>query len=144
MARLLAPAIFCVGVLVGAPSARFFPAILCAPALAASTQPLLIGGQGEQPLISLKAGQSVAVAFDYAGGTGFAWIPVTPLAAGVRILANETAAAQPGLAGGPVRQTVTFVGDAPGQTGITLLFRRVWLPVAASDPRVILKFEVVP
>ena len=109
---------------------------------AAGSPALVIITQGEQAPISTRIGAPVSVALDYAGGTGYAWLVPDPLPPGVRLVSNGTAPATPGLPGGPVRQTITFAIDTPGQVRMTLAFRRSWLPASDADPKVILRFSV--
>ena len=109
-------------------------------ASAASASPaLVITTPGEQAPISARIGAPISIAFDYAGGTGFAWLLPDPLPIGMRLLSNESTPAKPGLSGGPVRQTITFAFDAPSEARVTLAFRRSWLAPSDADAKVILK-----
>ena len=114
-----------------------------ATAVLAAT-PVLITTRGEQAPIDARVGAPVAVALEYAGGTGYAWLLPDPLPPGVRLISNEAASAKPGLPGGPVRQTITFAVDTSGLSRLALAFRRPWLAASDADPKVILKVSVAP
>ena len=126
----------------GLAAAALLGAGLGVAALAGETAPTLIESDGEQAPISTRAGETVSVAFAYAGGTGYCWIVQDPMPSGARVTADQSAPAKPGVAGGSLRQTMSFALDQPGEYRVALAFRRSWEAVSTKDRRVVLRFVV--
>ena len=126
----------------GLAAAVLLGAGLAVAARAGETAPVLIETDGEQAPISAHTGETVSVAFAYAGGTGYRWIVQDPMPSGVRVTADQSAPTKPGVAGGSQRQIISFVFDRPGQFRTGLAFRRAWDAARVNDRSVLLRFVV--
>jgi inhibitor of cysteine peptidase len=120
--RLALLAMAAIQTLLALPCGLAGAAVLVTPALAQEQ------GQATPAAISVRVGETFSIALDSTPGTGYSWeLAQAPDEALVRLVGSEyVAPAGAAPPGAPGREVWTFAAVAPGQTTITLHYRRPW------------------
>jgi hypothetical protein len=92
--------------------------------------------------IKVRRGEAATVAFEVSSGSGYQWIPQSPLPPGVRVLGNDFKSLSTDKLGGRSRQLITFALDGPKGADVVVVFRRSWVPPTPNDPQTTLQFSV--